>query len=550
MSMPDDPVAPPPSVDPPTEAVSDHLPPAAPPEPAANGEAEPVAAAHNVAAKVGGVKRAALWTLIGYLGAQLIRFVSQVFLADLVLPDVFGLVAMVYAFMTGLHMFTDVGIATSLIQSKRGDEPDFYNTAWSLQILRGCLLWLGTVLIAWPVSLAFHEPLLMWLLPAVGFNSFVEGFSSTSLPTLNRHLRRERYIILDLSTSVVGAATTIAYAKWVQPTAWAMVFGPMVNFFLMMAISHFILPGYRNHLRWDRMAVGELLHFGKWIFIGTICTFLAFQASPLIVGAFLNLDRTPKEAEAQLGVYAIGANFVGIATSLVGALATQLVFPLYSRWHQEGRDIRREFVRIHCAAAGVAALLATGMLATGPAAIRTIYRPDYQAAGWIMQYLAVGAWFSMLEGNVGALLLALGQPRSVMLSNATKLAGLVVFLPLGFWLGREYGGDEWALQGLLCGFVVSDFARYLMVLGLARANGLSGGLYDLGLSLLIVVIAPLGYWLGNQGACELLGATPQTRWEYLLLFVCQGVLVTAVWGVLGLAWWRRSKVVLRPQEAV
>ncbi|MGL1278522.1 hypothetical protein ACSTJ6_23330, partial [Vibrio parahaemolyticus] len=84
-----------------------------------------------------------------------------------------------------------------------------------------------------------------------------------------------------------------------------------------------------------------------------------------------------------------------------------MVFPLYSRWHQAGRDIRSEFPRIHCAAAGLAALLVSGMVVTGPAVVRVMYRSEYYDAGWIMQILAVGAWFSMLEGTVGALCLAL-----------------------------------------------------------------------------------------------------------------------------------------------
>src|SRR5262245_26326036 len=64
------------------------------------------------------VKKAALWTLVGYGGGQLVRFASNIILTRLLLPDVFGLISLVYTFMTGLHMFTDVGINTSIIQSK------------------------------------------------------------------------------------------------------------------------------------------------------------------------------------------------------------------------------------------------------------------------------------------------------------------------------------------------------------------------------------------------------------------------------------------------
>lgn len=37
--------------------------------------------------------------------------------------------ALVHIFVIGLNLFSDVGIGLSIIQNKRGDEPDFINTA-------------------------------------------------------------------------------------------------------------------------------------------------------------------------------------------------------------------------------------------------------------------------------------------------------------------------------------------------------------------------------------------------------------------------------------
>jgi O-antigen/teichoic acid export membrane protein len=496
----------------------------------------------------GGMKRAAIsagmWTVIGYGSSLLIRMASTIILTRLVENKVIGLIALVYTFLTGLHMFTDVGLGTSIIQSKRGDEPHFYNTAWTLQIFRGGLLFLGTVLIAWPVSqwaLPHPEPELLLLLPAVGIIEFVSNLNSTALYALSRHLLRGRLVLIEVGTTLLGTCVTIAYAyHW--PTAWAMVAGPMAGAAVQMLVSHVIIPGYRNHFRWDRTALGELIHFGKWIFFGTIFTFLGSQSDRLIVGKLTG--------EATLGIYYIAVQLTGIASTLMSTLAGQLIFPFYSRLLQAGRDIPREFSRVHVPVAGFAALLACGLWVTGPAAIHVMYRPQYFDAAWIIQFLAVGAWFSMLESTLGASMLALGEPRAVMISNATKLGGLIVFVPLGYWLGGLQGGEEDALRGLLCGFVVSDVVRYLVMVGIVRTRGLSGWMYDLALSALIVLIALFGSWTGAGVAAAVLGGEPgpEARWEQLLLFTCQGVLVTAVWGAIGLAWWYRGKRLRRLAE--
>ena len=93
------------------------------------------------------------WTMVGWFVMQVLRFGSNLILTRLLFPEAFGLMSLVIVFIVGLHMFSDVGIGPSLVQSKRGDDPDFYNTVWTIQILRGLGLWLISVLVAWPASL-------------------------------------------------------------------------------------------------------------------------------------------------------------------------------------------------------------------------------------------------------------------------------------------------------------------------------------------------------------------------------------------------------------
>lgn len=71
---------------------------------------------------------------------QLIRLGSNLILTRLLFPEAFGLMALVQTFMTGLAMFSDIGIGPSIIQNRRGEDPDFLNTAWTIQIGRGVML--------------------------------------------------------------------------------------------------------------------------------------------------------------------------------------------------------------------------------------------------------------------------------------------------------------------------------------------------------------------------------------------------------------------------
>jgi O-antigen/teichoic acid export membrane protein len=482
-------------------------------------------------------RSAAIWILVGFGAMYVLKFFSSVILTRQLPREAFGLMNLVTAILTGLHMFSDVGISQAVIQSPRGDDPDFLDTAWTMHILRGLGIWLCALLIAWPFAAWYDESSLLWLIPVVGLEEAILSFSSTSLFTLSRRLMRGRLMALEIAKAILYLTVTLIWVFWVQRSVWALVAGLLVSSIFEMGISHFLLPGHRNRFRWDPRAVHEQFHFGKWIFLGTICTFLGFQSDRFIVPAIGSF--------ADLGVYGVAGGLVNIGTGLMSAFAGQLVFPVYSQLQQMGRDIRAAFVRVHTSAAAFAALLVTGLLSTGPTGVRAIYPADFEDAGWMVQFLAVGAWFQMLEGTAGAALLALGQPRAVLYSNATKCLGLLVFVPLGLWLGglTQFGG----FIGMLVGFVVSDFVRYLVVVWIAGRNGMSAWIYDIGLSVLIVALSLAGTYLGDLLARKILGGVPQARWQEFVQFLCEGVTVVVLWSMVFLVWWRRGSFRFRPQ---
>src|SRR5262245_32046351 len=87
--------------------------------------------------------RSSMWTLTAFVLAQFIRFGSVYFLQWYLLPDDFGVANTVGFFIVLLAALSDVGIEQAVIQNKRGDDPTFLNTAWTVHVLRGVLLWFG-----------------------------------------------------------------------------------------------------------------------------------------------------------------------------------------------------------------------------------------------------------------------------------------------------------------------------------------------------------------------------------------------------------------------
>ena len=136
------------------------------------------------------VLRAGGWSVAGFALSQVIRFGTNLVMTRLLAPEMFGVMTIAQMVMIGLMLFSDLGLRLNIIQSRRGSDPVFLNTAWVTQILVGCLLALGAILVASSLALANHlgllppestyaAPTLPYVLAALGFERLMAGFEST-----------------------------------------------------------------------------------------------------------------------------------------------------------------------------------------------------------------------------------------------------------------------------------------------------------------------------------------------------------------------------------
>lgn len=499
----------------------------------ADSRIEPVAPAGQgpapQAPRADGMARTALrgsvWTLVGHGSHQVLRLGCNLLLTRLLFPAVFGQMALVQTFVVALGMFSDIGTAPAIIQSRHGDDPRFLNTLWSIAAVRGVLLWVGTWIVAIPAASFYDQPLLRWLIPVSGFASVLQGLEATSRHTAKRHLRLGRLTAVEI-TGQVGEITAIillvlAYRSVHGPNdpgaAWALVGGNLVGSAIRLVLSHTALPGIRHRFTFAREYVRQQLAFGRWVFVSTALVFLAGQLDRLIFGKTIPI--------AMLGIYGIAAMASAIPSEVVLKLGSAVVFPAFSR--VSGRsDFARVFWRVRLVFLMGGAVLVSGLVASGPYLIRLLYDARYSEAAWILQYLAMASWFRILGTTNEAAMLAFGRPAWLAAGNAAKVAGMVGLVPLGMHLD--------GFRGAMLGLVLAEMARYGVSAVAAARRGLRGVERDLAVTVLIGAAATGGGFAGR--------AVASTAHPDLAGFLCAGTAVVAIWAALAAIGWRRAQV--------
>lgn len=265
--------------------------------------------------------KGAIWTIASYGSSQISRFASNLILTRLLLPELFGLVGLAYVFITGINLFSDIGLGPSIIQNKRGDDPQFLNTAWTLQVIRSFFIFICLIIITQPVASFYGEPRLLWLIPVIGINSLIGGFNSTATSSLNRQMAVKRVVIFELGIQIVSTTVMIVWA-WFDRSIWAIVAGGFTGAVIELIWSHFLIRGKSNRFAWDKEAVKEIFSYGKWIFLSTALFFLCSQADRLILGKIFTLT--------MLGIYGIAFTLGDMPRQIIIAVSGRVIFPSIS----------------------------------------------------------------------------------------------------------------------------------------------------------------------------------------------------------------------------
>jgi O-antigen/teichoic acid export membrane protein len=399
----------------------------------------------------------------------------------------FGLMAIATVVMISLAMFSDLGLKQSIIQSRRGSDPTFLNTAWLLQIVRGALLWFLSLGIALLIPLTnrigmvprdsvYANQSLPFVIAILSFTLFIDGFRSTKWSEVSRNLALGRITLIEIVAQIAGMLCMLGWV-YVDRSIWAMVAGSIFSELIKTILSHIWLPGVANRWQWDRLAVLELVHFGKWMFLSSVLGFLVGNSDRLILGGMVNTT--------MLGIYVIAFAIVSSVEQVLSRIIVGVMFPALSEIARERpTDLKERYYRIHAVVASFAYFCSGVLIMSGQSLIGLLYDPRYAQAGWMLEVLAAALLTVPFQISIQCFM-ALGMPQLHSNILVIRLVMLFAAMPVGFHF--------FGLPGALWGLVLSQFLCLPMIILYSARHGL----FDLRKELLLLPMVFVGMGVGK-----------------------------------------------------
>ncbi|MFK5970529.1 MAG: oligosaccharide flippase family protein [Candidatus Marithrix sp.] len=376
--------------------------------------------------------QATSWVIVGHVSGQLLRLASNLIMTRLLVPEMFGIMAIANVLLIGLSMLSDMGIRQHIIQSKHSESEIFLNTAWVVQIIRGGIIWLITLLtslffvmyasdIPWASGSVYADPILPLVIAALSFTAIFNGLESTKLSMANRNLVVNLVVRNELISQIVGLITMVAWV-YIDRSIWGLVIGGLVSSFMRMALSHVALPGYKNKFYWDRESFFELFHFGKWIFLTSALGFLVLNGDKLILAGLISAKL--------LGIYTLAIFITGSIRQLFNKLANSVALSAFSDVvRRRPEDLNKVYYKFRLPADGIILVTAGILFISGTHLIDFLYDERYREAGKMLEILSLLLIFERYS-LVAQCFIALGKPKYLVPLSTARLPVLYILLPI------------------------------------------------------------------------------------------------------------------------
>ncbi len=368
--------------------------------------------------------RGAGWVMAWRLGMRGLGLASTLVLVRLIAPADFGIIALATGFMQAIDGMLVLGTEEAVIRETAPGR-DFYDTAFTLNLLRGLSVTLLVAAIAYPAAGFFGDPRLGPVLLFVACLPLLDGCANIGTVDFRRDLAFHREFAIMVLPKLCGivAAVTAAFALH---SYLAMLFGMGANRTMRVVMSYVTHP-YRPAL--SLRSWRGLAGYSLWTWLLSLLVLVRDRADSLMLGRLAGT--------AAVGFYGVGAEIAALPTTELIEPLGRAAFAGFARGRQESADPGETFLRLTGSAALLTLPAGIGLSLVAAPLVHLAFGPGWEQAVPVLRILAL-SFTVMVFGHLSQHLLSahalLGRLAGITLAGAAVRVALLAALIPAFGL--------------------------------------------------------------------------------------------------------------------
>jgi O-antigen/teichoic acid export membrane protein len=400
------------------------------------------------------------WLMGWRFASRALGIVNTVVLVRLLVPADFGLVALATSFSFAIDSLSYMGVQEALVREHSLDR-SLYDTAFTLNLVRGAFTALIIVACAWPAARFFGDMRLTTIFLILALCVFLSAMDNIGTVDFQRDLAFGKQVQIMFVPRIAGIIASITFAELTH-SYWALVVSVLVNRGMRLIFTYVVHP-YRPRITvraWRR-----LVGFSFWSWALSMTALLQGRAETMVIGGYLN--------PTAVGIYSVGGEIGGLASSELLEPMSQALFAGFSSARRSGDSVATAYLR----AISVVVLLTlpanAGIAMIARPMTHLVFGAHWDDAVPLIQLFAFVGMFRIAGSISGALLMAEGVPqigfRVEAVMTVLRLTILLTLVPTFGLIGAASG---MAAAGLLeeVIYLVITFRRFGLTAGNLAAN--------------------------------------------------------------------------------
>ena len=359
-----------------------------------------------------------LWRLAERLGAKGVEFIVSIVLARLLVPEVYGTIALVTVFIAIMQVFVDSGLGNALVQKKDADQIDF-STVFYFNIAF-CLVLYALLFLLSPLIAAFYnDPALTPVIRVLGLTIVVSGVKNVQQAYVSRHMLFHRFFFATLG-GTIGAAVIGIYLAYRGYGVWALVAQQVFNVALDTIILWFTVRWRPiRAFSFDRLKV--LFSFGWKLLVSLLIDTVYSEIRQLIIGK--------KYTKADLAFYNRAKQFPLFLTSNINTSINSVLFPAMSSVQDDRERVKAMTRRAIKTSTYIMAPMMLGLAACGKPIVQILLTDKWlPCVPYLTIFCITYMFYPIHSSNLNAIKAMGRSDLFLKLEIIKKIVGVVALL--------------------------------------------------------------------------------------------------------------------------
>lgn len=371
------------------------------------------------------IVKATIWSAFQRFGMLVISFVSNIILARLLMPEDYGLVALITVFVGFADVLVDGGLGNALIQKKDIKEIDI-KTVYTLNLLMSIILY-GILFFSAPSISRYCElPQLTICLRVLAINIIIKGLYVVHFSLISRDLDFKRLSVITVFGQGISTliAILMAYSGY---GVWSLIIRTVLQE-LILLIFYYCNKGFVS-IGFGKDSFRQLFAFGVFVAISSIIGNLYNSVLSFIIGK--------RYSVRELGYYNQAYGLQQVPVFSMSCVVNQVFFPFFSTMQDDIASIRRQYFRsINIVTFFIYPILAY-LVFFGHQIVVFLYTEKWLNSALLFQILCLSGFFNVLMQISNSTIKALGRSREYFYINVISIVcGLAItFLFINYRIG-------------------------------------------------------------------------------------------------------------------